>query len=258
MLGRKQNISNDEWIKAVSDIELKVSKDEVERLTELTVCDIKKNVKGIKAAYAWSGGKDSIVLGDICVRAGISDCMAGICNLEYPEFIKWLEANKPENCEIINTGQDIVWLSKNQDMLFPQKSGTAAKWFSIVQHRAQRKYIKKNNINILLFGRRKADGNFVGKGKNIYTNSKGAVCYSPLSDWRHEDILAYIHYNKLTLPPIYNWYNGYKCGTHPWPARQWTNGNGWREIYNIDRNIVILAAEYIRSAADFLREAHND
>ena len=116
------------------------------------------------------------------------------------------------------------------------------------------KYVKENNIDILLLGRRKADGNFVGGDKKIYTNSKGVTRYSPLADWRHEDILAYIYYNKLKLPPIYDWYNGYKCGTHPWPARQWTGGNGWKEIYDIDRNIVILAAEYIKSAKEFLKE----
>ncbi len=179
--------------------------------------------------------------------------MIGICNLEYPKFLNWIKDNKPKNCKVINTGQDIIWLSKNQNMLFPKKSDTASKWFSIVQHRAQRKYVEENNIKILILGRRKADGNFVGRKENIYTDSKGITKYSPLSDWRHEDILSYIYYNKLKLPPIYNWYNGYKCGTHPWPARQWTNGNGWSEIYNIDKSIVVSAAKYISSAAEFLK-----
>lgn len=254
MLGRKQNINNDEWIEAILNIESTISRDEIERLTESALCDIKKHINGMRAAYAWSGGKDSIALGDICQKAGINNCMIGVCDLEYPEFIKWIKDNKPKNCDIINTGQDIEWLSKNQDMLFPSDSATAAKWFSIVQHRAQGKYVKENNIDILLLGRRKADGNFVGGDKKIYTNSKGVTRYSPLADWRHEDILAYIYYNKLKLPPIYDWYNGYKCGTHPWPARQWTDGNGWKEIYDIDRNIVILAAEHIKSAKEFLKE----
>ncbi len=253
MLGRKQNINNEEWFEAVFNIEKTVRREEIEKLTELTVCEIKRNTKGLNSAYAWSGGKDSIVLGDICQKAGIDNCMTGVCNLEYPEFLKWIKVNKPKSCVIINTGQDIHWLSKNQNMLFPKESGTASKWFSIVQHKAQRKYVKENNIDVLLLGRRKADGNFVGKGKNIYTNSKGVTRYSPLADWSHEDILAYIYYNKMSLPPIYNWHNGYKCGTHPWPARQWTDGNGWREIFNIDRNIVILAAAHIQSAADFLK-----
>ena len=253
MLGKKQNINNDEWLRAVTYIEKTVSRDEINNLMVSTINDIKNHIKEINSAYAWSGGKDSIVLGDICQKAGVNNCMIGICNLEYPKFLNWIKDNKPKNCKVINTGQDIIWLSKNQNMLFPKKSDTASKWFSIVQHRAQRKYVEENNIKILILGRRKADGNFVGRKENIYTDSKGITKYSPLSDWRHEDILSYIYYNKLKLPPIYNWYNGYKCGTHPWPARQWTNGNGWSEIYNIDKSIVVSAAKYISSASEFLK-----
>jgi hypothetical protein len=78
--------------------------------------------------------------------------------------------------------------------------------------------------------------------------------YSPLVNWRHEDILAYVHYHKLPMPPIYGWPNGYVCGTHAWPARQYTGSiaNGWREIYSIDPGIVREAAEHIESARVFL------
>ena len=108
---------------------------------------------------------------------------------------------------------------------------------------------------MLLLGRRRADGNYVGKGDNIYTNSQGVTRYSPLSDWTHEQVLAYIHYYNLAMPPIYDWKNGYLCGTHPWPARQWTGSteNAWSEIYEIDSSIVNEAAEYFESAKAFLK-----
>jgi hypothetical protein len=56
------------------------------------------------------------------------------------------------------------------------------------------------------------------------------------------------------MPPIYEWQNGYLCGTHPWPARQHTGSaeNGWREVYDIDPSIVQSAAEVIPDAARFL------
>ena len=67
--------------------------------------------------------------------------------------------------------------------------------------------------------------------------------------------MPYIHYHQLPLPPIYGWKNGYLCGTHPWPARQWTGSieNGWREVYDIDPSIVLAAAEKIDSARAFLK-----
>ena len=71
-------------------------------------------------------------------------------------------------------------------------------------------------------------------------------------NWTHEHVLAYIHYHALPLPPIYGWPNGYLCGTHPWPARQHTHGNGWQEVYDIDPSVVTAAAEKIDGARRFL------
>ncbi|MFQ8761808.1 MAG: phosphoadenosine phosphosulfate reductase family protein [Intestinimonas sp.] len=162
----------------------------------------------------------------------------------YPAFATWIEANKPTGCEVINTHQDLDWLDKHPEMLFPQDSAAAGRWFSIVQHRAQRLYFKSRELDIIILGRRRADGNYVGRGTNIYTDAQGVTRYSPLAAWSHEHVLAYIHYHKLPLPPIYGWKNGYLCGTHPWPARQWTGSaeNGWREVYEIDPTIVAAAA----------------
>ncbi|MGL5433791.1 MAG: phosphoadenosine phosphosulfate reductase family protein [Lachnospiraceae bacterium] len=250
VLGRKQSIENADWIKAMKDIEQLVSREELQTLVDATVEEIKLKTAGKKAAYAWSAGKDSLVLGDICRQAGIEECMIGVCNLEYPVFMQWIEDNKPVGCQVINTGQDLEWLAKHPDMVFPKESTKAARWFAIVQHRAQAKYYKDLQLDMILLGRRRADGNFVGRGDNIYT-SKGVTRYSPLAAWEHEYLLAYIHYNKIALPPIYGWQNGYKCGTHPWPARQWTE-NGWKEVLDIDPDIVREAAAVIPAAKEFL------
>lgn len=250
VLGRKQSIENADWIQAMNDVEQLVSQEELETLVASTVEEIKLQTAGKNAAYAWSAGKDSIVLGDICEKAGITKSMIGVCNLEYPVFVQWIEKHKPAGCQVINTGQDLEWLAKHPDMIFPKESTKAARWFAIVQHRAQDKYYKEQQLDMILLGRRRADGNFVGCGENIYT-SKGVTRYSPLAAWEHEYILAYIHYNKIALPPIYGWQNGYKCGTHPWPARQWTE-NGWQEVFDIAPGIVQEAAEHIPAAKAFL------
>ena len=254
ILGKKQSIKNDDWIAASKRIEELVTREELEERIKATIAEITDVTDGKRAAYAWSAGKDSLVLGEICRMSGIADCMMGICNLEYPAFMKWVDKHKPKGLEIINTGQDMEWLSKHPSMLFPQDSATAAKWFSIVQHRAQAKYYKEHNLDVILLGRRRADGNYCGKGSNIYSNGKGVTRFSPLASWSHEEILAFIHYHKVHMPPIYRWKNGYLCGTHPWPARQWTGSveNGWREVYEIDQSIVCDAAKKIESAAKFL------
>ena len=254
-LGRKQSINNDAWLEAVATVEKAVPRDELNALVSVTIEDIKATIGGKRAAYAWSAGKDSIVLGRICEATGVTDSMIGVCDLEYPAFATWIEANKPTGCEVINTHQDLDWLDKHPEMLFPQDSAAAGRWFSIVQHRAQRLFFKSRELDLIVLGRRRADGNYVGRGTNIYTDAQGVTRYSPLAAWSHEHVLAYIHYHKLPLPPIYGWKNGYLCGTHPWPARQWTGSaeNGWREVYEIDPTIVAAAAEKLDSARAFLK-----
>lgn len=260
VLGRKQRIKNDDWIKAFGKIEQLVSKKELDRMVEKTVKEIQRKTREKKTAYAWSGGKDSLVLGELCRQAGISQCVLVICNLEYKAFIEWVDIHKPKELSIINTGQDMEWLAAHPHMLFPQDSRHAAQWFHIVQHRGQAKYYKEKQLDMMLLGRRRADGNYVGKGNNIYTNRQGVTRYSPLSEWTHEQILAFIHYYDLAMPPIYEWPNGYLCGTHPWPARQWTGSEykGWEEVYQIDPDIVRKAVKSFRGAEKYLRSIQEE
>ena len=95
ILGRKQKISNDAWLKAMEQIEDLVSKQELDEKVRQTVKDIKATTGGKKAAVAWSGGKDSLVLADVCRQAGIEDSVLVVSNLEYKAFTDWVDANKP-------------------------------------------------------------------------------------------------------------------------------------------------------------------
>ncbi len=268
ILGKKQSISNDDWINALPFIKNTITEDEICKLEAETVSEIISKTGGKKAAYAWSGGKDSAVLSRLCGKAGIHECMLAVCNLEYPAFMTWVNENKPPNLEIINTGQDMDWLVRNPDMLFPdvnkndpalkrRAASLANKWFAIVQHRAQTQYFKDRKLDILLLGRRRSEGNFIGRGGNLYTTGNGVTKHSPIAYWTHEQVLAYIAYNGLKLPPIYGWPNGYKCGTHPWPARTGTGSvdNAWREVYAIDPSIVHEASRHFTSAKLFLEDS---
>jgi len=254
LIGRKQTSDDRAWRETLANIENLVSRSEIDALAERTIDDIKRVTRGRRTAYAWSGGKDSIVLDHLCRAAGLEESFLVHCELEYPAFFRWVQENRPPGCEFVNTGQDLDWLAQNLNMLFPRDSAIAARWFSIVQHAGQRRYCTRNRVEVLVLGRRRADGNFVGRGTNQYVDRKGFVRYSPLADWRHEHILAYIHYHRLALPPIYDWPDGYRLGTHPWPARPYTRSveEGWRQVYSIDPSIVIAAAAKIESARAFL------
>ena len=250
---KKQASSNEDWLNALQRIEELVSREEIENKVDHTVEDIRAKIKGRNVAYCWSGGKDSIVLDYVCRLAGVYEGVGVVCNLEYPAFYRWMVENCPPGVEIINTGQDLEWLTQNLEMLFPRDNRLAAKWYRIVQHEGQTRYFLERKRDMLILGRRKADGNYTGKG-DIYTNKKGVVRYSPIADWTHEEVLAAIHYFKLPMPPIYDWPDGYRQGTHPWPARLYTKSveDGFRQVYEIDPSIVREAGEYIEQAKRFL------
>jgi 3'-phosphoadenosine 5'-phosphosulfate sulfotransferase (PAPS reductase)/FAD synthetase len=255
MLGKKQTkamIDNALWVNAFENIESTISKAHLERLVTRTVKSIIEATKGKAAAYSWSGGKDSLVLEALCNMAGINECMLAVCELEYPAFIAWIEKHKPKKLETMNTGQDMDFLVKHPELLFPQSMAAAQRWYNVIQHTAQKRYCAKKHIDIFLMGRRNIEGNHTGKN-GMYMNGN-VIRYSPLAEWNHEEVFAFLHYFKLGLPPIYQWKNGYYNGTHPWPARLETGSieNGWREIYEIDKSIVIAAARRLPSANKFL------
>ena len=54
----------------------------------------------------------------------------------------------------------------------------------------------------------------------------GGMLYSPIYDWSHELLFAYLHYNQISLPFIYKWERGFYYGTHLWVER-----DSWEEVY---------------------------
>lgn len=255
MVRKKQVTGEAEWQAALADIRGgRYPWARLDRLIERAVADIRAMVRHRRAGYAWSGGKDSIALALCAEAAGVSECVMGISNLEYPAFLEWVTAHMPAGLEVINTGQDLDWLAAHPDMLFPMSSNIAAKWFKIVQHTAQARFFKARGLDVLLLGRRRADGNYLGAaGEMIYTSSDGITRFSPIGLWEHEDVLAAVE-RAGSWPPIYSWPRGFQVGTHSWPARQWCGAveNGWREVFSIDPAIVREAAAVLPSARQFL------
>lgn len=244
-----------------SNIDRYVSKDHIDSLIDKTASEILEMTKGKKAAYAWSGGKDSVVIGLLCETVGISKGVLGLSELEYPIFLDWLKDNMPIGMDVINTGQDIPWLLERPHMLFPSDSKHAAMWYKGVQQEAQRLYYKEQGLDVIILGRRKAEGNYVGKkGSNIYSNRDGTTRYSPISEWTHEEVLAAMRYYDLPLAPFYSFPISFYYGTHPWARRNrhpedvknGTTIHTWREIKDIDPKVIEIAAPYYKEAESLL------
>ena len=256
ILGRKQTSRNDDWLYAWAHIEKLISREEVSFFADATLSEIQTATAGKKAAFAYSAGKDSIVLADLCEKAGITTGFFAYCDLDYPAFVAWVKANKPAGVRMMHTGVDLEWLRKHQELIFAE-GPEGQYWHQISQRRPFSRMFFDNDLDLLLVGHRRIDGNFCGP-RGYIRKLSGEVRFSPLRDWPHEALLGYIHYNGLALPPIYGWKDGWVQGTHAWPEREFCSQDimkGYREVYEIDPEIVIHAAGVIPSARRFLEEA---
>ena len=86
MLGRKKSIKNSDWKNMHENVSKIISKAHIEELEARTIKDIVEKTQGKKSAYAWSGGKDSIVLGEICKKAGIKSFNVGYLQPRIPRI----------------------------------------------------------------------------------------------------------------------------------------------------------------------------
>lgn len=247
---RKQSMTHEQFVGLFEQARMTVSRREIDKLIDRTAEDIRAVARGRNAAFAWSGGKDSMALELVCRLASVDECVFGMTNLEYPAMLRWVTAHMPPRLEVINNGLDLDWLAANPDMLFPRNSAIAARWFGRVQHAAQRQFAKARKLDVLFVGRRRDDGN----NCQTRTAEGGHITYCPLADWTHVDVFAAVHHHGLALAPFYTWPRGYRCGTHPWPARQWCTStrHGWQEIDAIDPAIVRFAADRLPSAREYL------
>ena len=254
ILKSKNHNSQEKWIEVYKNIEQYITKEEIDKKINNTVSKIKKMIKNKNVAYAWSGGKDSLALQVVMEKAGINKGLIGICEeLEYPSFLRYIKENIPAGIEIINIPIKYEYLQKNTELIFPKKSLYASKWFQMIQHKAQDRYFKENKLDMLILGRRKQDGNYVGQ-ENIYTKKDGITRYSPLADWKHEDILATIHYYKMELPKIYFMHNGFNIGTHVVLARTGETEKCLEDIYQHEKEILLKLSKHIGIIEEYINE----
>lgn len=258
-LGKKQGLPDSgPWLDAIRRARTEWDDARLDNLIDKTVDEIRRTIRrtpGKRAGYAWSGGKDSLVLQVVAEAAGVEECALGISELEFPAMLQWITDNMPPGLRVISTGQDLAWLAKHPLMLFPQ-GAYGPRWFQIINHRAQDTFYRDARLDVLLTGRRRADGNYIAPkaGTNVYTNGKGVTRYSPIAWWSHEACFALIEREGFELPPCYGWPRGYQIGTGSWPARQWTRDvdHGFEEVWEIDPDVVRDAAPVIAQARDWM------
>ena len=257
VLKRKGASPQSLWMEVWNNIESYVSRQEAATAVMEAAAEAEQVVEGLRVAYATSGGKDSIALTPVMEAAGVRRAVWGMMPpFEFPEFMRWCEDNLPDyvDAEPQNL-YDLSWLAQNRDKLFPADASSGYWWSMAGTRWSQTTYYKKNNLDMIVMGRRRIDGNFIGKERGVHTNRQGFTQYCPIRDWSHELTLAVCHYFTTGIPEmVYDSDDGFSDGTGSWPSRQHTGSwdNGWRRTWKIDPSRVEEAADYIPEAGDFI------
>jgi hypothetical protein len=236
-------------------IEQYVARDEIDARVATTLARLQGVVRGRRAAFAWSGGKDSQVILWLCHQVGVTQGVLGLAQpeLEYPAVEAWLAEHRPDGVEVYRSAQDLRWLGDHPHLLFPKRAAVHYEWWKLGHWAAQQWFAREYAPEVFIFGRRTADGNTVGPG-GLHQRRDGVVIANPIHDWTHEEVLAFNHYYGMPEAPYYRFPNGYKIGTGPWGDRSDLHDDdaGWGVLYAIDPVIVERAATVLPGARGFL------
>lgn len=264
MLGKKQLSESSDWQYVYDHIQDFVSVEHITARSLSTAKRLKSIVeeRGYKAiGYGWSGGKDSLVMHEIIKLSGIQ-VRKGVCILyetEYPEMERWLIEHAPVDCEVRRTNKfTLQQLNEHPELLFPNKS----KWISAYnppRWDVQNAFRKDYGLDVLITGRRCIDGNFCGSKDNDYiSKNKHGDSLNIIADWTHEELLGFIKYNNIELPPCYFYPKSWRFGTHCWTERtrlgEYPFTENLDEVFKLDPSILFNARGELEVAERYLRE----
>jgi 3'-phosphoadenosine 5'-phosphosulfate sulfotransferase (PAPS reductase)/FAD synthetase len=260
-LGRKQTIRDQaDWQAAIAASRDEVPDARLDQLVDEAATRIRDAHRvGTRLGYSWSGGKDSQALRFVIEASGVPHTAILSVprpDLGWPAMRAWHKRHAPETLHTYIAPLDLTWLAKNPRMLFPATEQDNSRWMRLMQHTGQRVHFRQQNLGAILIGRRRIDGNWVGRnGEDHYTDRHGTTRWSPLADWSHEAVFALLQRHEMPLPPCYDWPNGWWHGTgEAWPSRQFTGSveQGFADCWEIDPQVVRAAADVLPQARDWM------
>lgn len=200
--------------------------------------------------YAWSGGKDSLVIEWLCRAAGVSGGILYVPNLdvEWTFMQSWWEQELPIDCSIYrDAGLNLGFYQRHPHLLTAYNAG-ANQHYNMPKWTAQFAYAEGRKAQAIIMGRRTIDGNPCGP-HGVSGGRNGVQVLNPIYDWSHEDVLAFIRYKKLVLPPTYFMPNGFHLNNQRWIASKPTQRGLWELLREYDMDSLQEAARYFPNAA---------
>lgn len=241
----------------------KVSED---RINELEYSAVKR-IKGALSRHAkpclgYSMGKDSIVVQNIMRKHGllVDEILWATTNTQYKANVDWYNKHDADTSRWIDIPRPTFEeLETVPDLLFPNSTKMVTQWMNS-KWKAQQKTLVGEGYDLFITGRRTAEHNFCGrKDEGYLAVGKQYDTLSPIGEWKFDDVIAYIHYNGLDLPPSYFYKYGFFHGSGAWAQRMrigkfsgYSINDCFDEVWEVEPDLIREAADKLTSAKKYL------
>lgn len=260
-LKSKHENTQEEWLRAWENpYRAGLTKEKLEEMERDAIRFIKEEAEG-SVLCGHSFGKDSLVLHDLCKRAGHPKGIYGASIGEFPSLVEYRKRHNNGDIEILMSDKDFDWLVKRGEPFVRSAKDRMAYHRNTVTNPINR-YLDKHKVDTYIVGRRWADGNNVPKSKIMYRGKHKTKVLHPIAEWSQEAILAYLQKYNIELPSMYFMEcSGFDYGTSVWPMmniRDRSVEDQWRLLWKDEPKIVIEASKYFESALKILEEKVNE
>lgn len=265
-ISTKRTSTHDDYMEVLRNLPKYISETEVMNKFDYSVERLKKIAGRFRRiGYQWSGGKDSIVALAVARASGIR-MVGGLCMhypTEYESTLEWYSRNTPDDCITVKMKHPSCkdFIDSGYRLLFPNESKWA-NWYFKYHWGIPYKWRNENHLDAVVTGRRTKDNNFCGSARTDYLTEKdGVVTINCIADWTHEEVLGFIRYNHIELPPCYFFPNSFQLGKHTFNERPWLGDEEHTDFrlnleevwsYNDGRKILIKLASELPLVEEFI------
>lgn len=186
--------------------------------------DVGKSLQIIEAAFdyadspalAYSGGKDSVVVGLLLRELGLT--VPGVCEVSFC-FSRQIEDFR-ENAEKLGhniefrKSLDDEFLHKHDELIFGGSAEKRGWYYSVRQQKTVKDFAEENGHDCQIFGRRTEDNTVKDY---LYETSAGLQCH-PVRDWNEHQVVAYIRQSDVVDMP-------------------WIYSTRWSKLYGAQQNV---------------------
>lgn len=205
-----------------------------------------------RSFLAFSGGKDSIVVGHIMGKLGHTDAMSETSF----NFERQIGDFKRSSDQLgLDTEWRVSlsweWLERNQHFILPDRS-LIQPWNAARQQRTVRVHAKERGYEGIIYGRRTEENTVPDV---TYQTKEGLWHHHPLKEWTTGEVWAYIQRHGLHFPDLYNHRIGQSQGNCPYvPLPPAELHDPFGAIHDYDPTVVPRFAEFHEPAQRWLKE----